>query len=228
MQPVTARHWTLHDTRSQADTFSCMYLRSILVTSSKLCLGLPSVLISWSFFTGDLYSSICSLIFSSSLSLTSLPYMTRRQNCEVLHCAVLSCLLLKSKYFSWHPVPHCKCRLNFVNLLTWVNVGTTRIIRYIMSRDSSVSIATGCGFGGRVSVLRRVRDFAILHSVHVGSVAYPDSYPMDIGSTSSGEKSARAWNLSITFYPMDSGSTSPGGKAAGPCSLSLISIYCLS
>jgi hypothetical protein len=61
-----------------------------------------------------------------------------------------------------------------------------------MSRDSSVGIATGYGFDGRVSILGEVRDFSILHGVQVISVAYPDAYPMGTGSTSSGDKSARA------------------------------------
>jgi hypothetical protein len=47
------------------------------------------------------------------------------------------------------------------------------------SRDSSVGIATGYGLDGREVRVRfpvRVRDFSLLHDVHIGSAAQPASY----------------------------------------------------
>jgi hypothetical protein len=47
------------------------------------------------------------------------------------------------------------------------------------SRDSSVSIATGCTDGVRFPA--RARDFSLLHSVQTASGAHPVSYTMDSG-----------------------------------------------
>jgi hypothetical protein len=46
----------------------------------------------------------------------------------------------------------------------------------MLSRDDSVDIATGWTAGNRFLVW--TRDFSGLHSIHIGSGAYPGSYPM--------------------------------------------------
>jgi hypothetical protein len=47
-----------------------------------------------------------------------------------------------------------------------------------MIRDSSVSIATAYGLGGRGSIPGKGKRCSLLHSVQTGSVAHPASYTM--------------------------------------------------
>jgi hypothetical protein len=62
------------------------------------------------------------------------------------------------------------------------------------SRDSAVGIGTEYGLDGRrvgVRIPVEAR-FFLLHVVHTGSGAHPDSYPMGTGGSFSGGKAAGA------------------------------------
>jgi hypothetical protein len=53
----------------------------------------------------------------------------------------------------------------------------------VMSRDSSVGIATGYGLDDRGSISGKGRGFSLFNSVHTGSGAHTASYPMGTGGS---------------------------------------------
>jgi hypothetical protein len=68
--------------------------------------------------------------------------------------------------------------------------------RTVMSRDSSVGIATGYWLDDwmiGIRFLKGAGNFSLRHHVHTDSGAHPASYPMGIGVSSPGGKAAGAW-----------------------------------
>jgi hypothetical protein len=83
-----------------------------------------------------------------------------------------------------------------------------RIIKGRYSQDSSVGIATGYRLDGRRSILAGVRECSVLHSVQIGFVAHPISYPMSTGAHSSG---VTWWGSEADHSPPASAEVSNGG-----------------
>jgi hypothetical protein len=68
-----------------------------------------------------------------------------------------------------------------------------RVVKYyIMSRDSSVSVAMGYG--------PMIQDFSLLHCDQTDSGAHPASYQMGTGG-----KAAGAWNCSLSYAEVKKG-----------------------
>jgi hypothetical protein len=79
------------------------------------------------------------------------------------------------------------------------NIG--QLPRTVGSRDSSVSIATGCGLDSRRFGFRfpaGARGFSLLHSVQTSFGTYPASYTTGAGDSFPRGKAAAVWSWSLT------------------------------